>query len=342
LFDKQEETEGTEGGIDTRVVIIDQEWTEHLRKQNTCPTFASRLRHCWDGETLRHTTTKEHMVVDEPRLGFHAHITPDNWGEFIKPRDAKGGSYNRLLPVMVEGSKVLPYGHKEFCPEIQGLTDAYDWARRNPKVPRVVTLDKHAARRFDELRVLFLDKLADMPERQRCYVERTPEQIIRVAATLVAAERKTVVSRKAIDAAWSFVQYSMRSVERLVREDTTVSRSRVAKPLPELIREIMTRYAGEVKHSDMLRMLGKRATAHSLKETLRTMDDIKVIAGVSETGQGRPGKLYRWADQETEETTPPEPVQDEPATPVAAPAVPEQRRTPSSETPELVLSGGWL
>jgi hypothetical protein len=274
------------------------------------------------------------MVVHEPRLGFHTHITPGEWAEYVKPRDAKGGSFNRLLPVLVEGSKVLPYGHRELYPEIAGLLEAYDWARRSR---RVMSLDKSAARRFDELRVLFLDKLTDMAEYQRCYVERTPEQILRVAAVLTAAERRTTVSRKAIDAAWAFVQYSMRSVERLVRGDGQESSGRrVPKTLPELIREIMTRYEGEVRHSDMLRCLGVRATARSLRKALESMPDIQVVTGVSETGRGRPGTVYRWATEppaDAEHAEVPEQTPEAPAE-TASVSVPEER--------ELVLSGGWL
>lgn len=328
LYEKQEETEGTEDGTDTRIILVDQEWTENLRKQNTCPTFASRLRTSWDGDTIRHNTTKVSMTVHAPRLGFHAHITPENWAEYIKPRDAKGGSYNRLLPVIVQCSKVLPYGHKEVYPEIQGLTEAYDWARRNT---RHMCLSRDAARRFDELRVHFMDKVVSMPKHITCYVERTPEQIIRVAATLSATERKTTISRKAIDAAWAFVQYSMKSVEKLVREDTRVS-GRVMKTLPELVREIMNRYEGEVPHSIMLRCLGARATADSLRKALEGMDDIHIVRGVT-AGRGRPGVVYRWANEGEEEPTPEAPK----------PVIPEQKTEPvPDKAPKLVLSGGWL
>ncbi|MEU0912124.1 DUF3987 domain-containing protein [Streptomyces althioticus] len=317
---------------------MDEEWSENLKRQNRCPTFASKLRQCWDGATIRHTTTKVHMVVQEPRLGFHAHITPGEWSEYVKPRDAKGGSFNRLLPVYVVGSKILPYGHKELYPEIAGLSEAYDWARKSP---RTISLDKHAARRYDELRALFLDKLADMPEYLRCYVERTPEQIIRVAATLVAAERKTVVTRKAIDAAWAFVQYSMRSVERLVREDTSTTKTgRAPKSLPELIREILTQEGGEADRSRLLRRLGTRATALSLKAAVEGMDDVEAIKGTTSSGKGRPPVIFRLVQDDTlEEPAKPEATEPEPA------PIPKQRRAPepvSNDVPELVLSGGWL
>jgi hypothetical protein len=332
LFERQEETEGTETGIDTRTVVVDEEWSENLKRQNRCPTFASKLRQCWDGATIRHTTTKIHMVVESPRLGFHAHITPGEWSEYVKPRDAKGGSFNRLLPVFVEGSKILPYNHKEVYPEIQGLADAYDWARRKP---RKMTLSKRAGERYDELRGVFLEKLADMPEHMRCYVERTPEQVVRVAAVLTATERKTEISRSAIDAAWSFVQYSMKSVERLVREDSKVTAGRKTKPLPVLIREVLQRYEGEATSTLMLRALGMRATAASLRSAVAAMEDVQEFKGATASGRGRPPIIYRLVDpDETDEAPEPEPAVDD-----------EPEQEPVKREPALVggsVGDGWL
>lgn len=342
LYERQEETEGTEGGTDTRTVVIDEEWSENLKRQNRCPTFASKLRQCWDGGVIRHTTTKVHMVVDEPRLGFHAHITPGEWQEYVKPRDAKGGSFNRLLPVSVEGSKILPYNHKEVYPEVVGLADAYDWARRRP---RRMTLSKLAGERYDELRGIFLEKLADMPEHMRCYVERTPEQVVRVAAVLTAAEQQTEIGRAALDAAWAFVQYSMRSVEKLVREDTAkMSAGRKTKSLPVLVREILARYEGEATQTLMLRALGMRATAASLKAAVDSMSDVETFKGATATGKGRPPVIYRLVSDETPEDGEPTEHQT-PALPhetLHDPNRVEPKPIKAPEERELVLSGGWL
>jgi len=330
LYERQQDTEGSEDGTDTRTVIVDEEWSENLKRQNRCPTFASKLRQCWDGAVIRHTTTKASMTVESPRLGFHAHITPGEWSEYVKPRDAKGGSFNRLLPVMVEGSKVLPYDHVEKYPEIDGLAEAYEWARRSP---RRMSMSKDAGRRFDELRVMFLQKMMDMPSHLRCYVERTPEQIVRVAAVLAASECKTTISRKAIDAAWAFVQYSMRSVEKLVREDTRVS-GKVVKSIPDLIREILARHGGKADRSLLLRSLGTRTNAATLKATIEGMTDVEFVQGETASGRGRPPGIFRLvtaADTVAKEETP------EPA-PIVAP---EPEPAPK-EVPELALSRSWL
>ncbi|AWN05310.1 hypothetical protein SEA_IBANTIK_88 [Streptomyces phage Ibantik] len=337
LYEQQERTEGSEGGPDTRVITIDEEWSENLKRQNRCPTFASKLRNCWDGATIRHTTTRVSMVVPDPRLGFHSHITPGEWTDYIKPRDARGGSYNRLLPVLVHRSKILPYNNRELYPEITGLAEAYDWARSRS---RVMTLDPVAGERFDELRVQFELKQEETPKHLSCYVERTPEQILRVAAVLTATERQTVISRKAIDAAWAFVQYSTQSVGKLVREDTKVS-GRAIKTLPEMIREALTQFEGKLPHSVLLRKLANRATADSIRTALAGMPDVRVVTGVT-SGRGRPGVEYRWANTES---VPAEAEQEQEPSPVAL-TIPEPRpETHTLDNPgtqELMLSAGWL
>jgi hypothetical protein len=340
LYEQQERTEGSEGGPDTRVITIDEEWSENLKRQNRCPTFASKLRNCWDGSTIRHTTTKVSMVVPDPRLGFHSHITPGEWTDYIKPRDARGGSYNRLLPVLVHRSKILPYNNRELYPEVQGLAEAYDWARSRP---RVMTLDPVAGERFDELRVQFELKQEETPKHLSCYVERTPEQILRVAAVLTATECQTVISRKAIDAAWAFVQYSTQSVGKLVREDTKVS-GRAVKTLPEMIREALTQFEGKLPHSVLLRRLVNRADAASIRRALANMPDVH-SATVS-SGRGRPGVEYRWANTESvpAETEQEQETASEP-TPLTL-TIPEPRQETRTldnpETQELMLSEGWL
>src|SRR5690606_31785200 len=63
LYERQEETEVTEAGVDTLTITIEEEWSENLSRQSRGPTFASQLRTCWDGVTIRHTTTKVHLIL---------------------------------------------------------------------------------------------------------------------------------------------------------------------------------------------------------------------------------------------------------------------------------------
>ncbi|WP_327294468.1 DUF3987 domain-containing protein [Streptomyces sp. NBC_01197] len=330
LYEKEEDTAGTEGGLDGRVLIIDEEWSENLKRVRRCPTFSTKLRACWDGTTIRHTTKQESMVVERPVLGFHTHITPGEWSKYVGAVDALGGSFNRLLPVVVERSKMLPWDHTPVFPETPELREAYDWAR---KTERTMTLNKEAGKRWDEIRAAIEDRISSMSESLSCYVERSAEQVLRVAAVLTAAQMKISINRKAVDAAWAFVQYSMRSVEKLVRDAAQPTGSnKPIKTLPEMIREILNRYQGaDCTSTLMLRSLGSRATAATLKLAVESMNDVECVKAESETGRGRRPVVYRYVVQEETATEEPEAVPDVPPTsvprvvipaPVQAPAVP--------------------
>lgn len=310
LYERGEDTAGTEAGMDDRVLVVDEEWSENLKRSKRCPTFSTKLRACWDGAAIRHVTKQESMTVVRPSLGFHVHVTPGEWSKYVSASDALGGSFNRLLPVLVEHSKRLPWDHVDYFPEIPELRDAYAWARRTP---RVMQLSKEAGRRWDEIRGVIDDRIRDMPESLSCYVERSPEQITRIAAVLTAAEKKTTISRKAIEAAWAFVQYSMRSVEKLVRNAAQPTGSKPVKSLPDLIRDILSRYRGtDCTATLMLRSLGTRATTASLKAAIDDMPDVECIKAESVSGRGRRPVIYRFVQAEPEQKTQEEPVKAAP------------------------------
>jgi len=151
---------------------------------------------------------------------------------------------------------------------------------------------------------------------------------------LTAAECQTVISRRAIDCSWAFVQYSMRSVERLVRGDDTAS-GKAPKTLPELIRGVLTRHGGSVDKSSLLRSLGPRATADSLRAAVDGMADVELVKGETASGKGRPPSIYRLVT-----TAGSEPMGEE--RPVTEPATEEVPEQASESASELALSSAWL
>ncbi len=267
-------------------------------------------------------------MVEKPLLGFHAHITPGEWATYVSASEALGGTYNRVLPVLVERSKMLPYNHQAKIVETKALTEAYRWATQRK---RVICFSAPAGRRFDELRAEIEDRMATMPEHLSCYLERSAEQVARVAAVLTAAEKKTKIGKPALEAAWAFVQHSMSSVEKLVTEAASGGSSRVVKSLPELIRETLQRYAGEATSTLMLRALGTRVTAASLKDAVAQMADVEVFKDTSVKGRGAKPIVYRLVrpDAGTEE----EKVTEPPAT-VGAPAARPALRVVPEEKPK--------
>ncbi|MFF4952832.1 DUF3987 domain-containing protein [Streptomyces chattanoogensis] len=284
---------GSEGGPDGRALIVEEEWAEVLKRAKRCPTFDQKLRTSWDGGEISNRTkgkngTGEVQKVEAPLLGFHAHITPGEWHKFISASAALGGSYNRILPVMVEQSKMLPYGRRTPIRADRRLAEAYRWAKEKP---RVVTLAKESYKAFDEIRAFMVGKMANTPEHIAVYFERTAEQVLRVAAVLSVSEMKTRISKKALMAAWAFVQFSINSVEKLVTENPEGSQTRI-KSLPDLIREVLRRHGGEATSTLLLRSLQSRTNAQGLRETVDQLDDVTYFKGKSATAGPKP-IIYR-------------------------------------------------
>ncbi|WP_340376617.1 DUF3987 domain-containing protein [Streptomyces sp. SS7] len=283
------ETMGSETGMDGRALVVEEEWAGLIKSQKACRRFSTLFRTAWDGKAISNETKKEGKVtVVQPLLGFHAHITPGEWAKYVSSSEALGGSYNRLLPVIVERSKILPYDHKPVFPDAKPLRDAFKWATQER---RVISFDKAAGKRYDEIRAQVEERAAEMPEMISVYVERAAEQVHRIAAVLAVTEKKTKISRRAVEAAWAFVQKSMASVEQLVR-DAAEQSTKPMKTTEDLVREILGRHGGEASSTILLRALGTRTNAAGLKEAVASMDDIEVYK-LQQPGRGAKPIMYR-------------------------------------------------
>ncbi|MEU8948795.1 DUF3987 domain-containing protein [Streptomyces sp. NPDC048489] len=331
------DTMGTEGGIDGRAMIIEEEWASVLKMQRRDSKFSTLFRTVWDGKAISNRTKKDGLqTVAQPCLGFHAHITPGEWAAYVSRNDALGGSYNRLLPVLVERSKMLPYNHKPAPVDTTALVKAYRWATEER---RTMYFTEEAGARFDELRAVVEDRMVELPELLSSYMERAAEQVQRVAAVIASTEMTEEISTEAVEAAWAFVSYSMASVEKLVKE-ATEGANKVAKTPEEIVRDILRRYGGEAPSSTLLRSLVHRLNAEGLRELVEEMDDVEMYRSHS-GGRGAPRMMYRLIEkadesgrEEPEEIQAPEPEPEpvpEPA-PVVAPK-PRARKAPARKAP---------
>ncbi|WP_406153548.1 YfjI family protein [Streptomyces anulatus] len=333
LYTLEMDSPRSEMGQDGRALIVEEEWSTVLKRSRRCPTFSQQLRSAWDGAPISNTTKKGVQEVARPLLGVHAHITPGEWAKYVSATEALGGSFNRYLPVLVERSKMLPYNHKPKITETKALSDAYHWAC---KEQRVITFSADAGRRYDELRAIIEDRMAEMPEHLSCYMERSAEQVARVAAVFTAAEKKTKISRKALEAAWAFVSYSMASVEKLVMDSANGSHKQV-KTVPDLIREKLENYAGEATSTLLLRSLGSRVTAASLKALVADMPDVEMVTEKRTAGRGAPSIIYRLVseDEHQDQPEPAQPRAEEVAAPTPKRRAPRAPKTAPEGKPRL-------
>jgi hypothetical protein len=73
----------------------------------------------------------------------------------------------------------------------------------------------------------------------------------------------------------------------------------------ELIRDVLKRYGGEAKASDLLRPLWGKLNAAAIKSTVEGMDDVEMWTEKS-TGRGAPKMMYRLIEGQDEEPKQPE------------------------------------
>jgi hypothetical protein len=326
LYETEQDSLTSEGGLDGRTLIIDEEWPTTLQLTKRCPKYSGVLRTSWDGKRISNVTKRDgkrvEITVNEPSLGFHVHIQPALWAKFISATEAQGGSYNRVLPVMVEKSKRLRRRDYKGSPldevKVSGsLRLAYEWVL---KEPRQMELSDAAADRFDDISAEYEDALEELPEDVSCYIERSGEQVMRVACVLTAAERKTTITVKALDAAKAFVDYSIASVKQLISQSNVV-KSRTIQPLDAKIRQKLEMYGGEMTSTQLYRALSSRYSAAQILNTAEDMADVEIM----EQRQKRPGAnpvLFRLVEVMPE----PKPVEE--PEPVKAPP---KRRTPAKK-----------
>lgn len=344
LYEVEQETLISEGGVDGRVLVIEDEWASILKRANRDDDYHDNMIHAWDGAPMVNTTKgkdgrRNEQRVNSPLLGFHGHIQPARWASLVKGDAVYSGAFNRVLPVLVDKSKNLPSSTKNplaAVKESPALTKAYEWARKGE---RIMSLSPQAAERHDAYRDELDDRLADMPEARSALVERADENLLRVACVLTAAAKKTVISVRAWEAAREFVEYSMTSVDKLATEQENRG-AKVTKTVPELVREKLESYAGEATSTLLLRALGTRVTAASLKAAVADMDDVEMVTEKRTAGRGAPSIIYRLVDPNAPKAeTPEEPkaeveAQPEPTVEPAPETKPKRPRKAAKTRPE--------
>ncbi|WHM37023.1 DUF3987 domain-containing protein [Streptomyces sp. BPTC-684] len=286
----QQATEEVESGRDVRALVVEEEWSESLRRARRDHSFTPNLRIAWDGKTLRNTTKEEHQEVNGPALVMHGHITPSDWNEYVSVKEAAGGTFNRFLPVVIGAVPMLDDDAPEFpAPDVDDLSEAYAWATAKP---RTIALGPDAKLLWRLVRRYGRILNASLPEHQAVFVQRTEEQTLRVAACLAASECSTVITGAMLSAALSFVRYSVQSVTTLVAAGESKTRTATAA---DKVRAVIARQ-GSIKRGDLIR--ASKIPAAELDAVLSGMDD---VTAERKGTKGRPATVLRLGEPQRRE-----------------------------------------
>ncbi|MEU6921300.1 DUF3987 domain-containing protein [Streptomyces sp. NPDC046631] len=350
LWDQQEATVETEHGRDVRALVVEEEWSEVLRRVKRDPSFTTKLRAAWDGATLRNTTKEVAQEVCDPAMVLHCHVTPSDWTKYVGESEAAGGSYNRILPFLL-GSVPMLDDDRVSLPELDSreLSDAYGWATARP---RVITLSEDARPLWRIVRRYARILGETLPEGQAVFIERTAEQTLRVAACLAASECSETITEEILSAALTLVRRSVQDTVRITKGATSPKVNRQPLSLEDKVRARIELHGGRATSSQVLPYVG--ATAAEVKALP------EIVVTVERSGKtGRPATVFTLrggtpvhAEQpkEAPEATPAGPQRDEKratvvrldayrSAPVQAPAIAsEPKRTePLADNPFRAL-----
>ncbi|MFF9498311.1 DUF3987 domain-containing protein [Streptomyces sp. NPDC014656] len=278
LWEQQEATAETEHGRDVRALVVEEEWTEVLKRVKRDPSFTTKLRAAWDGTTLRNTTKEEAQEVRDPAMVLHSHITPSDWAKYVGESEAAGGSYNRILPFLL-GSVPMLDDDRVSLPKVDGseLSDAYGWATARP---RVITLSENARPLWRIVRRYARILGETLPEAQAVFIERTAEQTLRVAACLAAAECSETITEEMLWAALTLVRRSVQDAVRISKGADAPKVKRQPLSLADKVRARIEMNGGRATSSQVLPYVGA------------TAEEVKALPGIVVTVE-RAGKTGR-------------------------------------------------
>ncbi|MFD0407279.1 DUF3987 domain-containing protein [Kitasatospora xanthocidica] len=285
-------------GRNNHALVFESEWQRILMSATRNPTLSANIRDLADSVTVAGGTGKDRVVVEDPHVAFLGHIQPEVFASCMSARDASGGSYNRQIFVPIEQENWLSERHRR-PPAL--MVKAQDWfseALRHSRRTPFLSLTEDALDAADEMERPIRQHIASVPA-LKPFGARVIEHIRRVAALMCLFDIRKEVNSTDLQAARAFVEYSFTAVEQFA---SLAANGRGVKTLPDYIREHLVRLGGKAQHSKLVRALGARANAASVRAAVKEMDDIEVLW--DESGAlGRTAEIYRFraTDQDTED-----------------------------------------
>ncbi|MGW7247368.1 DUF3987 domain-containing protein [Streptomyces decoyicus] len=283
LWEQQEATAETEHGRDVRALVVEEEWTEVLKRVKRDPSFTTKLRAAWDGTTLRNTTKEEAQEVRDPAMVLHSHITPSDWAKYVGESEAAGGSYNRILPFLL-GSVPMLDDDRVTLPQVDAreLSNAYGWATVRPCV---ITPAEDARPLWRIVRRYARILGETLPEAQAVFIERTAEQTLRVAACLAASECSETVTGEMLSAAFTLVRRSVQDAVRITKGAEAPKAKRQPLSLADKVRSRIEMHGGRATSSQVLPYVGASASE------VKALPEI-VVTVEREAKAGRPKTVF--------------------------------------------------
>ena len=255
--------------------------------------LGSALRRAWDGEDIRFKSGTNDIIVNGVHLAIIGHVQPGNWSAVLGSKDARGGTYNRFLPVYVEQSKrIRKFGHSSPTEVFKDMGRKLRKIAQAAKEVRLVTVTSEVGDVFEAHHRLACEALTDGNEVLGQMSDRAMSYMERLAALYALADGRDQISVEDFDSALAIVRYSVESVTAVLPE---AGGDRLTSKIEKALR-----FYGQMSKSELWDEIGRNYKAPEIDRALLALaHNVRRTKGES-TG-GRPPVIYEWIEEDSDE-----------------------------------------
>lgn len=280
-----------DNGSAAPVLFIEEEFDATINAMKKDTKVGVYLRKAFDGATIAHKTSVTSLKVRNPHFSIIANAQPKNYRAILGGKDSTGGSFNRMMPVMVSQGRKLPvFGGPDPAPVIKRAAKKLRTIASAAREVSEVTVSPRTAKSFEAKHRIALEALTDGNDELAEQCERALAHTVRLAAIYALADGRDQILVKDFDAALALVSYSVATVREIMPET-------VGDSLPNKIAEAVKASGDEgMTRSELWDAVGRNIKAADVKNAMLTLPQIKTTKVSS--GRGRPTEILKWSEME--------------------------------------------
>ncbi len=199
---------------DKRLWIIEAEFANVLAQgKRDGNTLLPALRDVWDGGSIQPLTKGRGMWSTRPHIALHGNITPGELQARIEAREVSGGTFNRILMIWAERTKLValpePTDNAMVAHLAGCIEDSLAWAKGTyptTRDSRMASLTPAAAQLYREL-YPSLKRPHEAGDLVAAATERRAPICLRIALIHAVMEKSLMITPEHIRVGYAWAQY---------------------------------------------------------------------------------------------------------------------------------------
>ena len=271
------------GAEDKRLFVMEGEFASVLKvATRDGNTLSAIIRSAWDAGKLSNLTKNNPMRATHSHVSILGHITRTELVKLLSESDMHNGFANRFLWILVQRSKVLPFGgswrQDDAAPLVKGLSSAMGFARKTGEIGW-----GSSAR---EPWIVVYEKLSEgRPGLLGAVTSRAESQVVRLACVYALLDCSPTIEAAHLEAALALWQYAEASA-RYIFGDAT------GDPIADKIEEALLASPGGLARNEIRGLFSHNEKSAVIGRALELLKHLGRVYCMSKRTGGRPEE--RW------------------------------------------------